>query len=452
MDLPELFETRTRKLLGEEYDSFVTALSEELPVSIRINPRKLTDKLKFDPVSWCEYGYYLPKRPIFTMDPLFHSGSYYVQEASSMFLEQVVKQHLNGENPLVLDLCAAPGGKSTHLAALLDGNGLLVSNEIIRSRANILAENLVKWGAPNVVVTNNDPRDFSKFNGLFDMIVVDAPCSGEGMFRKDPQSIREWSINNVHLCSERQKRIVADVFPALKTGGLLVYSTCTYNREEDEENVKWIMEELGAELLPVKTDDSWNVTDSGVGYRFFPHKTKGEGFFLSVLMKTKEESAFRIKSGKNDKMQKNQVVNSLKDWILGDDYKQIVCSEAVSVIPSGYSDLISVLEKELKVMQSGVRLGYIKGKDILPDILLALSWIINRQMFHIENLTHEQAIAYLRRDNLYFPEAPQGWILLQFQGQLLGWAKNLGNRVNNTYPQEWRIRMEPVKEGGFIHF
>jgi len=450
MNLPELFETRTRKLLGEEYNSFVTALFADSPTSIRINPRKLTDKLKFDPVLWCEHGYYLPQRPIFTMDPLFHSGSYYVQEASSMFLEQAVKQHLDRENPLVLDLCAAPGGKSTHLTSLLNGKGLLVSNEIIRLRAKILAENLTKWGAPNVVITNNDPRDFSKLNGLFDMIVVDAPCSGEGMFRKDPQSIGEWSVNNIHLCSERQKRIVADVFPALKTGGLLVYSTCTYNSEENEDNVRWIMEELGAELLLIKTEDSWNITDSGFGYRFFPHKTKGEGFFLSVLMKTEEESTFRIKSGKNDKMQKNQTPNSLKEWITDSDYKQIIRTEDVSAVPSNYSDLISVLEKELKVIQSGILLGCIKGKDILPDISLALSWIINKQAFHIEKLTWEQAIAYLRKDSLHFPESPHGWILLEYQNQLLGWAKNLGNRVNNTYPQEWRIRMEPVKDRIFL--
>ena len=445
MELPELFEVRTRALLGEEYDSFVTALLADSPTSIRINPRKFTNKLKFNPVLWSDYGYYIPQRPVFTMDPLFHAGSYYVQEASSMFLEQAVRQHLHEKNPLVLDLCAAPGGKSTHLASLLNGKGLLVSNEIIRSRAKILAENLTKWGAPNVVITNNDPRDFSKYNGLFDLIVVDAPCSGEGMFRKDPQSIGEWSVNNIHLCSERQRRIVADVFPALKAGGLLVYSTCTYNRDEDEDNVKWIMEELGAELLPVKTDDSWNVMDSGSGYRFFPHKTKGEGFFLSVLMKTKEENTFRIKSGKNEKTQKNQIFNSLNEWILDDDYKQIIRSEDVSAIPSGFFDLISVLEKELKVMQSGVLLGRVKGKDVLPDISLALSWIINKQVFHVEKLTWEEAIAYLRKDNLYFPEAPHGWILLQFQGQLLGWVKNLGNRVNNAYPQEWRIRMEPVK-------
>ncbi len=450
MELPELFETRTRALLGKEYESFLTALSSDSPVSIRINPRKLKNSLKLDPVLWCEYGYYIPQRPLFTMDPLFHAGSYYVQEASSMFLGQAVKQHLNNENPLVLDLCAAPGGKSTHLASLLDGNGLLVSNEIIRSRAKILAENLTKWGVPNVVVTNNDPRDFSKLNGLFDMIVVDAPCSGEGMFRKDPQSIGEWSEGNVNLCCERQRRIVADVFPALKTGGILVYSTCTYNRDEDEDNVKWIKEELGAELLPIEMDASWNITDSGSGYRFFPHKTKGEGFFLAVLMKTSEENNFRIKPGKNEKTQKNQSVSSLKNWILDDNYKQIVSSEHVSVIPSVYSDLVSVLEKELRMIQSGILLGSIKGKDILPDISLALSWIINKQAFHIEKLRWEEAVSYLRKDNLYLPDAPQGWILLEYKKQLLGWAKNLGNRVNNAYPQEWRIRMEPTKNPDFI--
>jgi len=445
MNLPELFETHTRALLGEEYDSFAAALSADVPTSIRLNPRKITNKPNLISIPWCENGYYLPERPVFTMDPLLHAGSYYVQEASSMFLEQAVKQHLKEKNPVVLDLCAAPGGKSTHLASLLDGRGLLISNEIIRSRAKILAENLTKWGAPNVVITNNDPRNFSKFNGLFDLIVVDAPCSGEGMFRKDPQSIEEWSVNNVQLCSERQKRIVADVFPALKTGGLLVYSTCTYNREENEENIKWIAEELGVDVLPIQTADDWSVTDTGFGYRFFPHKTKGEGFFLSVLRKIEDENRLKIRLDKNQKTQKNQSLNALKNWIIDDNYKQIISSETVSVVPSDYSDLISALGKELKVLQSGILLGQIKGKDILPDISLALSWIIDSQAFHVKKLTWEQAIAYLRKDTLNFPDTPQGWILLEYENQLLGWAKNLGNRVNNTYPQEWRIRMNVIK-------
>ncbi len=451
MDLPELFLSRTRALLGEEYDSFVTALSGDFPISIRINPRKSVDKPEFPPVPWCENGYYLPQRPIFTMDPLFHAGGYYVQEASSMFLEQAVKQHLAEENPVVLDLCAAPGGKSTHLASLLDGKGLLISNEIIRSRAKVLAENLTKWGAPNVAVTNNDPRDFAKLNSLFDLIVVDAPCSGEGMFRKDPQSIEEWSVNNVRLCSERQKRIVADVFPALKTGGLLIYSTCTYSCEEDEENVKWIVGELGAEVLPVQTAVDWNITDTGSGYRFFPHKTKGEGFFITVLRKTEDEKSFKIKLEKNQKTQKIPLPSVLKNWIIDDNYRQIVASETVSVFPSGFSDLISMLVKELKVIRSGIVLGQLKGKDVLPDISLALSWIIDRQAFHIEKLTWEQAIAYLRKDALNFPESPRGWILLEYENRLIGWVKNLGNRVNNTYPQEWRIRMNAVKPSLFFH-
>ncbi len=445
MDLPELFETHTRALLGEEYADFAAALSADVPVSIRTNPRKIKDKQNLDAVPWCKNGYYLPERPVFTMDPLLHAGGYYVQEASSMFLEQAVKQHLEEENPVILDLCAAPGGKSTHLASLLDGKGVLVSNEVIRSRAKILAENLTKWGAPNVVVTNNDPRDFSKLNGLFDVIVIDAPCSGEGMFRKDPQSIEEWSINNIQLCSERQKRIVAGAFPALKTGGLLIYSTCTYNREENEENVKWISGELGAEILPVQTADNREITNTGSGYRFFPHKTRGEGFFLAVLRKTEDEKNFKIKLDKNQKASKTLPVNAVKGWISDENYKQIITSETVSAVPSGFSGLITVLEKEFNVLQSGILLGHIKGKDILPDTSLALSWIVERQAFHIEKLTWEQAIAYLRKDPLNFPNAPQGWILLEYENQLLGWAKNLGNRVNNTYPQEWRIRMNVIK-------
>lgn len=444
MNLPELFKIRTQALLKDEYDPFVSALSEESLTSIRINPQKLLIQPEsLDPVPWSLSGYFLPQRPLFTMDPLFHSGSYYVQEASSMFLEQAIKQYVQDENPLVLDLCAAPGGKSTHIATLLNGKGLLVANEVIRSRSNILAENLLKWGAPNTIVTNNDPRDFSRLNGLFDAVIVDAPCSGEGMFRKDPKSSEEWSVDNVALCCERQKRILADIFPALKTGGILIYSTCTYNEEENEENVKWIENELGAEFLPIKTDDSWNITSFGKGYRFFPHKTKGEGFFLAAFRKTEEENQYRLK--KTEKT-KNIRVPDIKSWVQDNDYEYVVTSQTVSVVPAYFSDTVQLLKKELHIVRSGIELAQIKGKDLLPDISLAFSWIINKSNFQTKELTWEEAIAYLRKEVLYFPEAPKGWILVQFQGLSLGWVKNLGNRVNNSYPQEWRIRMEADKQ------
>lgn len=295
MNLPASFTEYTRALLGvEEYEKLVSALQQEPPVSIRLNRLKVhrlkvENALSVQP-PWSSEGIYLDERLTFTFDPLFHAGCYYVQEASSMFVEQVLRQHVT--KPVVmLDLCAAPGGKSTHARSVLPEGSLLVANEVIRNRSQILAENLTKWGHPDVVVTNNDPADFSALPSFFDVILTDVPCSGEGMFRKDPVAVEEWSPENVEICWQRQRRIIADVWPSLKPGGILIYSTCTYNTKEDEENVRWILQEFGAESLAVDIREEWNITgnllcgESASVYHFFPHKTKGEGFFLSVLRK-----------------------------------------------------------------------------------------------------------------------------------------------------------------------
>jgi 16S rRNA C967 or C1407 C5-methylase (RsmB/RsmF family) len=290
MNLPDDFIIRTKRWLGEEYARLEKALQEdETPVSIRFNPAKqTTSEFKCEKIKWCETGYYLSERPSFTFDPLFHAGCYYVQEASSMFLEQVVKQYIT--TPVVcLDLCAAPGGKSTHLSSLLPEKSLLVSNEVIHSRANILKENLIKWGAPHTVVTCNDPKEIGRLTHLFDVIVADLPCSGEGMFRKDQHSRNEWSVANVRLCAARQRRIIHDVWDSLKPGGLLVYSTCTFNREENEDNIRYLIKTLSAEVLPVSIEKDWDICHaidaSFPFYRFYPHKIMGEGFCLAVLRK-----------------------------------------------------------------------------------------------------------------------------------------------------------------------
>lgn len=264
MNLPASFTEYTRALLGvEEYEKLVSALQQEPPVSIRLNRLKVhrlkvENALSVQP-PWSSEGIYLDERLTFTFDPLFHAGCYYVQEASSMFVEQVLRQHVT--KPVVmLDLCAAPGGKSTHARSVLPEGSLLVANEVIRNRSQILAENLTKWGHPDVVVTNNDPADFSALPSFFDVILTDVPCSGEGMFRKDSVAVEEWSPENVEICWQRQRRIIADVWPSLKPGGILIYSTCTYNTKEDEENVRWIQQEFGAESLAVDIREEWNIT------------------------------------------------------------------------------------------------------------------------------------------------------------------------------------------------
>ena len=411
MNLPAEFAEQTRVLLGDvEYEKLVSALAEDTPVSIRLNPwkqKKIEPSIgreQFTAVPWCADGFYLNERLTFTFDPLFHAGSYYVQEASSMFLEQAMQQYVN-EPVTVLDLCAAPGGKSTHIRSLLPEGSLLVANEVIRNRSQVLAENLIKWGHPDVMVTNNDPANFAKLTELFDVIMTDVPCSGEGMFRKDPGAIEEWSLENVEICWQRQRRIIADIWPCLKPGGILIYSTCTYNTKENEENISWIMEELGAEPLSVNVPDEWGITgnlsDSDFPvYRFMPHKTKGEGFFLAVLRKGGEGELER--TGNKE----------------------------------------ALIRKHLRVIKdSGVEPGVLKGKDLIPSHAQAMSVTLDLEAYPSCELTYEQAIAYLRREAIVLDASvPRGSILVMYRNVPLGFVKNIGNRANNLYPQDWRIR------------
>lgn len=450
MNLPDDFILRTKPLLKEEWNDFVTALSSDSPTSIRLNKKK-GKKMIAPKIPWCDAGYYLDNRPQFTFDPLFHAGCYYVQEASSMFVEQALKQYIEGDVK-ILDLCAAPGGKSTLIADLLSDNSLLVSNDVIRSRANILSENISKWGNPNTVVINNDPSHIGKLKGFFDIILVDAPCSGEGMFRKDEGAISEWSVDNVKLCKERQQRILSDIWPALKPDGLLLYSTCTYNMEENEENVQWISEELGAEVLPVDIDPKWNIThsfeDDIPAYRFFPHKTKGEGFFFALLRKQQEEGVrtdFRRK--KNEKKNRVELPDQYKDYIL--DKEQFVFYPKDDFWYAFKKDLFNdvyILNSSLNIISEGICLGEFKGKDFIPAQSLALSNYLDTEAFEVFDLDWKTAISYLRKEALILENMPKGYILLTYKDMLLGFVKNIGNRANNLYPQEWRIRSANVPE------
>jgi len=442
MNLPESFVSRTKNLLGDEFQELEKALEGPVPTSIRVN-----DKMDYLPsdekVAWCEKGYYLKERPLFTADPLFHAGVYYVQEASSMFLYQAVKQHF-ANAMTVLDLCAAPGGKSTLLTQALPENSLLVSNEIVRSRAYILAENLIKWGNPNNVVTNNDPKDFKGLPGFFDAVVVDAPCSGEGMFRKDEGAIREWSDYNVTVCAARQREILSSVWDTLKTDGILVYSTCTFNREENEENVQWICNELGADLLRIDLYGNSDITVTDYGYRFYPHKTKGEGFFLTVLRK----NVFIRSSQKNKKDDKKNikfVTKSYAPTFLLKDVERWVILPEDNLTKAYDKDRLNdymLIKKQLKIMHSGILLGETKGNDFIPSVNIALSKTRSRENIETVDVDYRTAISFLRKEAITLPDSKKGYVLISFEGQALGWVKNLGNRTNNLYPQEWRIRMK----------
>lgn len=453
MKLPQYFVDRTRPLMGDDWDKFVNSLQAETPTSIRLNMDKTKTTDLDAQVPWCTDAYYLDKRPQFTFDPLLHMGTYYVQEASSMFVKQAVKQLIAGD-VRVLDLCAAPGGKSTLLSSSISENSLLVSNEIIRSRANILAENLTKWGNPNHIVSNNKPDDFASLKHFFDLILVDAPCSGEGMFRKDPQAIDEWSVANVELCAKRQKEILTSVWNALKPGGYLCYSTCTYNREENEEIVSWLSDEFDATIKSLEIDESWNIAVSQVKgadtYHFYPYRTKGEGFFLAVLQKSEEESIdTRIFKQKKDKKAKKSVSVSseYKEYLVQkEDFTLLEEDGFIHAVLNLMVTDVEILKQHLKIISQGICMGQIKGRDFIPHQSLALSRSLNNQSFETYEVDWKTAITYLRSEVVVLPDSSKGYILLTYKGLPLGFVKNLGNRANNLYPNEWRIRSANIPD------
>lgn len=453
-DFPSAFAQRMQKQLHEDWQSFVNAHQVPSPTSIRISPKKLpritqicTDgSVAVEKIPWTDFGYYLSERPSFTFDPLFHAGAYYVQEASSMLLEQALTQACDLTQSLrVLDLCAAPGGKSTHLLSLISNSSLLVSNETIRSRATILAENICKWGNINAVVTNNDPEDFQRLNGFFDVIVIDAPCSGEGLFRKDSGAMAEWSEENANLCSSRQQRILSQVWPSLKQNGILIYSTCTYNRKENEQNLVSLVESGQAESVKLKVESSWGieeVDDRGViGYQCFPHKVKGEGFFVSVLKKKEDEDEIAARSKKMFEYTSRKLTERLSSWFKNsNDIEFISREDLILALPKENVNEIEFLSKNLRVIQKGTAVATVKHDKLIPEHAFALSNEINVENFPSIELTRDQAIGYLRKDNLNLTSDNTGFTLVTFQRTPIGWINQLGNRCNNLYPMNWRIR------------
>ena len=477
MELPVAFIEQIKELLPNEYEAFFKAMDKPSPVSVRLND-KVTITPNYPQVPHCKSGYYLPERPTFTLDPWFHAGVYYVQEAGSMFLEQVVRKYLSndestnrligdvlmteGNNRLTpnsslqtpnyigsstnskaelhatraLDLCAAPGGKSTHLASLLSDDSLLISNEVMPQRAHILAENATKWGYGNMMVTNNRPADFGKLEGYFDLLLTDVPCSGEGMFRKDEKAIEDWSPAYVLECAERQRSILTDVWPALKQNGLLIYSTCTFNKAENEDNIAWIAQELGAEILESR--------------HFYFHTDQSEGLFMAALRKTATAGNTRIKPQKSISRlvdyshsfintspirQNEAMLTNPDDWCI----KEV--KDLVYALPKAYEADFAILDKHLRWLKKGIGIATLKGKNQTPHIDLALSRHINKEAFITYELDLPTALHYLKGESITLPDAPIGYLLLTFKGVPMGWGKNIGNRCNNLYPDAWRIRM-----------
>jgi 16S rRNA C967 or C1407 C5-methylase (RsmB/RsmF family)/NOL1/NOP2/fmu family ribosome biogenesis protein len=449
---PERFIQRIRTQEYIDTNGLLNALQEPSPVSIRINISKWSGKpLSSKPVPWCATGFYLEARPSYTLDPLFHSGCYYPQEASGMFLEQILKQTTSGDGYIrALDLCGAPGGKSTHLSSLIGSRGLLVSNEVIRTRASVLAENITKWGATNSIVTQNDPSAFSGLEGYFDIILVDAPCSGEGMFR-DTVAVNEWSEENTNHCSERQKRILTDIWPALKENGLLVYSTCTFNPGENEANIKWLVSRHQAECVELNVSEYYGITEidhQGIkGYGFYPGRIKGEGLFVSVIRKTgyskKTKAATRRKQSQEPERSDLGIV---KDWTTFNTDNIIRCGDKIFYTPIKMGDY-DILENRLKLLSPGIKICAVKKNGYVPAHELSLSQGIRKDAFNRCDIDYSQAVSYLRRDNFRLPDISKGWLIATYKDVSLGFCNNIGSRINNYYPVEWRIRMS-IPEAG----
>lgn len=451
--LPEPFVQQMRLLLGAEYPDFEAALSGSAPVSLRLHPHKRPEPASLlpacnEPVPWHPRGCYLPERPIFTLDPLFHAGAYYVQEASSMFLAEALRQTVDFSQPLrVLDLCAAPGGKSTLLLDLIGPDSLLLANETVRNRAAVLRENLEKWGYANVAVSNAETRELAALESFFDLVVTDAPCSGEGLFRKDPDAVREWSPAQVQNCAVRQQTILADAVTALAPGGILAYSTCTYNRQENEENANRLIQVYGLEPLPLHTPGEWGIENTGLGCRFYPHRTRGEGFFIALFRKPGDKSPGQSHGNTSFKTLKplpKNLAPAAAQWLSAPDEKtlfQLPGSMALAV-PSRHLSTLAEIDKKIKNKWFGVPIGLPKGHDWIPEHGLALNAAI-RPDLPAADLDIDQARQFLKKSTFELPAgAPKGWLLARYGGLNLGWMKNLGPRFNNYLPVERRIRME----------
>lgn len=447
MIVHEAFTQEIESLLGKDAPQFWEALEAPPVTAVRLNP----DKWKQSPptlpsVPWNTDGFYLDERPAFVLDPLFHAGTYYVQEPSSMFVEHAFRQCISETKPLrVLDLCAAPGGKSTLLASLLPTGSLLVTNEVIRSRSQILHENLLKWGHTEVIVSQNDPADFTELPGYFDLILVDAPCSGEGLFRKEPQWRSEWSPEQVQHCAARQKRILSAVWPALKTGGHLVYCTCTYNRQENDAAVHHLIAEHQAVSVNLNPSDDWRLAPmqgSAHGYRFFPHQLQGEGFFLAALQKVTDQERVRIPRIKPKHVSLKPLHEDLRSYYKASvPYNRIHEREGEQIVLD--DQLLDEYQFLQRILRTLPQLGShftAKHTKLIPSHSLAMNRYLNHASLNSFEVDLPDALRFLSKLPLHAQPDQRGHYLVIYAGQALGWIHSLGNRSNNLYPKNYRIR------------
>lgn len=452
--IKESFRKYLEEAIGSD-DALVAFSAFDSPASVAVRRNPFKDGICPEglQVPWCSHGRILPERPQFTLDPHFHAGVYYVQDSSSMFVGHAFRHILkdlrvpSGRPFRVLDLCAAPGGKTTDLAASLReafGDAfILVANEVMKARAGVLADNVALWGDPNVVVTSDDPSAFAGLPGFFDVIVADVPCSGEGMFRKDEEAQKQWSEDNVALCEARQRRIIADVWPSLARDGVLIYSTCTFNRYENDGNVRWTADELGAE--PLFRDDVLvpgnGVIKTELGYSLVPGHVEGEGQYCSALRKKSDVEWREIKARGMRPSKASAVPKGLK-MPVDRDVTVRMKGETVTAVPAVISADLAVLEPQLHVIAAGCAVGVMKAGTLVPDADLALSIMLDKDAYPSAEVDQKTALAYLHRDAIMLPDSPKGFVLVKYEGLPLGFVKNLGNRCNNLHPQSRRIRMD----------
>lgn len=446
-DFPPQFIRSAEGILGNEAETFLSSMQAPAPVSVRWNPYKTAKAPEGVAVPWNRYGRYLPQRPSFTLDPLFHAGAYYVQEASSMFVEHIVRSIPEESCRRILDLCASPGGKATLYSTLAGAEGVVVANETIRSRAGILSENIRKWGIGNTVVTNNDPSHFAGLREWFDVVAVDAPCSGEGMFRKNPESRAQWNPDNVVMCASRQRRIVSDAWEALRPGGLLIYTTCTFNRTENEDNIAWIRENFDCEDAGITVPPQWNIEETlseGVKcFRFWPHRIKGEGFFAAAIRKGGQKG--RPVRPKARKPIFADVTGSeareLSRWVVQPDLMRFarIGDNLYGYYEAGFAESRSVAE-HLTTIHSGICMGQLFGGKLKPDHSLAMFPDVNSSAASVAELTLQEALSYLRKEEFRAESlACEGMNLITYDGHPIGWAKKVGGRINNLYPKSQMI-------------
>lgn len=444
--LPVDFIDSMTDVFPTELDAFCRALREPPVVSIRLNDKCAGSDLEVmresdGRVPWTTDGYYLTHRPAFTLDPLLHAGCYYVQDASSMFLEHVLRHNLQPQS-VVLDLCAAPGGKATLISRFLGEQGLLVANEVVRQRVFVLSENIQKWGNGNTVVTHNQPAVFSSLLPYaFDCMVVDAPCSGEGMFRKDEKAVDEWSLDNVKMCQQRQKQILTDAWGCLKPGGLLVYSTCTFNPLENEQVAHFIADELGADYVSVPIEPQWGIQET-YGYHFYPHKVRGEGLYMAVFRKrTVPFLSPKLKLDKRRISGKVEQESLLRSWLKNPDKWAIRQTERfTNAYPAKFKELIDYISSCFTCISVGFGLSELRGRMPAPQHSLSMAKDFRQEMFKTVELDLPTAISYLRCEAIVLDQCPIGFLLLTYKNIPLGFTKNIGNHCNNLYPKEWRIR------------